>query len=86
MSTEELATLAQTTIDKLRADIAETERDIAFQEMRREILLDTLQMLTGAPVDARTRAPRKRRTAQPESATSVADQDRTAADLLGAAA
>jgi hypothetical protein len=60
-TTDTLATNARATIDKLRADIAETERDIQFQQLRAEIMRDTLDMLTGATREPRQ--PRKRRNA-----------------------
>jgi hypothetical protein len=50
---------AVTARDKLRADIAETERDIAFQQMRLEVLEQTLALLEGA--DTRPRQVRRRR-------------------------
>jgi hypothetical protein len=57
-----LLAAALTTIEKLRQDLADTERDIAFQEMRAEIIRDTLVMLTGGtPAEPRQRQTRKRR-------------------------
>jgi outer membrane protein TolC len=80
MSTDELADNAQTAIDRLRADIAETERDIAFQQMRLDILSDTLAVLTGAP-DSRQR--QQRRSVRRVGAPSVVP---TSAPLLDPAA
>jgi hypothetical protein len=72
-----LLAAAQTTIEKLRQDLADTERDIAFQEMRAEIIRDTLEMLCGkAPAEPRQRQTRKRRGTQQETgASTVSDLD-----------
>jgi hypothetical protein len=74
-TTDTLATNARATIDKLRADIAETERDIEFQQLRLNILQDTLALLSGEPLDVgRQRQPRKRRTLQPYEMQNVTER------------
>ncbi len=85
MSTELLANV-EGTLEWLAVEEAELIRQADALDTRLEIIREMRSRLTGARVDASTRAPRKRRTTPPETATSVADQDRTAADLLGAAA
>jgi hypothetical protein len=73
-----LLAAAQTTIDKLRTELAECERDIEFQEMRASIYRDTIAMLTGrmTPTEVRQRQTRKRRGTQQETGASpVSDLD-----------
>jgi hypothetical protein len=72
-----LLAAAQTTIEKLRTELAECERDIEFQEMRASIYRDTIAMLTGTTAtEPRQRQTRKRRGTQQETgAITVPDLD-----------
>jgi hypothetical protein len=59
--TTDLLENARAAIDRLREDIAETERDISYQQMRLTIMETTLALLTGTPA-TQPRQPRRKRT------------------------